>query len=88
VPWLNWVRRLRFEDAAARATQSDWLAAVEAALQRRSALELALEGAWPQSSFKTTIARLRCCRGDRHARLPAGSPPKSAAAIASSIPAG
>jgi transposase len=31
VPWMNWVRRLRFEDAAARATHVDYLAAVEAA---------------------------------------------------------
>src|SRR6266498_2373072 len=29
VPWMNWVRRLRFEDAAARATHVDYLAAVE-----------------------------------------------------------
>jgi len=63
VPWMNWVRRLGFDDAAARATHVDYLAAVEAALQRRSALDLALEEAWPQSPFQTTIARLRCFRG-------------------------
>jgi transposase len=60
---VNWVHRLRFEDAAARATHVDYLAAVEAALQRRSALDRVLEDAWPQSPFQTTIARLRCFRG-------------------------
>jgi transposase len=60
---VNWVRRLRFEDAAAGATHVDYLAAVEAALQRRSTLDLALEEAWPRSPFQTTIARLRCFRG-------------------------
>src|SRR5215218_10617705 len=63
VPWMKWVRRLGFADAAARATHIDYLAAVEAALQRRSALDLALDEAWPQSPFETTIARLRCFRG-------------------------
>ena len=63
VPWMNWARRLRFEDAAARATHIDYLATVEAALQRRSTLDLALDEAWPQSPFQTTIARLRCFRG-------------------------
>jgi transposase len=63
VPWMKWVRRLRFDDAAARATHVDYLAAAEAALQRRSTLDLALEEAWPQSPFQTTIARLRCFRG-------------------------
>ena len=63
VPWMNWVRRLRFEDAAARTTHVDYLAAVEAALQRRSVLDLALEEAWPQSPYQATIARLRCFRG-------------------------
>jgi transposase len=63
VPWMKWVRKLRFEDAAARATHADYLAAVEAALQRRSALDSALEELWPQSPFSATIARLRCFRG-------------------------
>jgi transposase len=63
VPWMNWVRRLCFEDAAAHATHVDYLAAVEAALQRRSTLDLALEETWPQSPSQTTIARLRCFRG-------------------------
>lgn len=63
VPWMNWVPRLRLEDAPAQATHVDYLAAVEATLQRGSALDLALEETWPQSPFQTTIARLRCFRG-------------------------
>ncbi|HEV2771970.1 MAG TPA: IS110 family transposase [Thermoleophilaceae bacterium] len=63
VPWMKWVRQLRFDERAAHATYVDYLAAVEAALQRRSALDLALEETWPQSPFETTIARLRCFRG-------------------------
>jgi transposase len=42
---------------------STTLAAVEAALQRRSTLDLSLEEAWPRGPFQTTIARLRCFRG-------------------------
>jgi transposase len=63
VPWMKWVRQLRFAERAAHATYVDYLAAVEAALQRRSALDLALEETWPKSPFETTIARLRCFRG-------------------------
>lgn len=63
VPWMKWVRQLRFAERAAHATYVDYLAAVEAALQRRGALDLALEETWPQSPFETTIARLRCFRG-------------------------
>lgn len=63
VPWMQWVRRLRFEEAAAHATFVDYLAAVEAALQRRSALDRGLEESWRESPFETTVARLRCFRG-------------------------
>lgn len=61
--WMRWVIGLRFEDFAAHATFADYLAAVLQALQRRSALDRAIEQAWPQSPFAESIARLRCFRG-------------------------
>lgn len=61
--WMRWVSSLRFDDLAAAATFADYLAAVMQALQRRSALDRAIEQAWPASPFAEPIARLRCCRG-------------------------
>lgn len=59
----RWLRRLRFEDRASEATFADYLAAVEALGQRRSALETTLAELAPDSPWAQTIARLRCFRG-------------------------
>lgn len=50
-------------DGLARVTFADYLSAVEALLQRRSALELALGEYAPVSPWAPTVARLRCFRG-------------------------
>ncbi|MDP9399759.1 MAG: IS110 family transposase [Actinomycetota bacterium] len=63
IPWMNWVRSLRFDELGAQATFTDYLAAVEGALQRRTVLDQALEDGWPASPWAQTIARLRCFRG-------------------------
>lgn len=60
---LTWLGRLEFSDAASRATFSDYLAAVEALLERRTALERALTELVPTSPWAETVARLRCLRG-------------------------
>lgn len=60
---LSWLARLRFADPASRATFADYLAAVEALLERRSALERALAELLPASPWADTVARLRCLRG-------------------------
>jgi transposase len=60
---LAWLGRLSFDDAASQATLADFLAAVQALLQRRSALESTLERLVPSSPFATTVPRLRCFRG-------------------------
>ncbi len=66
-PWTvnhhRWLRRLVFDDRAAEVTFADYLAAVEALSQRRSALEATLEELAPESPWAVTIARLRCFRG-------------------------
>lgn len=66
-PWTQahrrWLAQLRFEDGASKATFVDYLAAVEALIERRSALERALGELAPASPFAETIARLRCFRG-------------------------
>jgi transposase len=66
-PWTTmhrrWLGRLRFADPASTATFVDYLAAVEALTERRSALERALEQLAPASPFADTVARLRCFRG-------------------------
>jgi transposase len=63
VRWMAWVAGLRFGEPAAQATLIDYLAAVQAATQRRSALDHAIEQAWPDSPFAPIIMRLRCFRG-------------------------
>jgi len=59
--WLT--RRVRFSDPASMATFDDYLAAVEALLERRSALERTLAEVAPASPFAETIRRLCCFRG-------------------------
>jgi transposase len=61
--WMTWVSGLRFDDPCAQATFVDYLAAVQAAVARRDALDRGLEEAWATSPFAVTIARLRCFRG-------------------------
>lgn len=60
---LRWLEAIRFPDSASRAVQEDYLAAVVALEQRRSASERAIEELWPESPWAETIARLRCLRG-------------------------
>lgn len=60
---MDWLRALRFDDEPSSAVLADYLAAVEALLQRRSTLNEAIERLWPQSPHAGVIARLRCFRG-------------------------
>lgn len=60
---LDWLAGLELGDPASRVTFADYLAAVEALLQRRSALERALAELVPGSPWADTVARLRCLRG-------------------------
>jgi len=60
---MDWLRALRFEDAASGAVLCDYLAAVELLLQRRSTTDEAIERLWPESPYAATIARLRSFRG-------------------------
>src|SRR5207244_2884958 len=55
--------QLHFEDRAATATFVDYLVAVDALVQRRSALERTLSELVPESPFAREIARFRCFRG-------------------------
>lgn len=59
----GWLAKLELEDEASRITFADYLAAVDALGQRRSALDGAIERLWPESPHAETIARLRCFRG-------------------------
>ncbi len=59
----SWLRRIEFADGASGAVLGDYLAAVVALEQRRSASERAIEELWPESPWAETIARLRCLRG-------------------------
>jgi transposase len=60
---MDWLRALRFDDEPSSAVLADYLAAVEALLQRRSTLNEAIERLWPQSPHAEVVARLRCFRG-------------------------
>ena len=60
---MDWLRALRFDDRPSQAVTSDYMAAVEALLQRRSTLNEAIERLWPESPHANVIARLRCFRG-------------------------
>jgi transposase len=59
----KWLRSLRFEDRASRAVLGDYLSAVAALEQRRSALDGEIAELWPTSPWAQTVARLRCLRG-------------------------
>ena len=60
---LDWLRALKWDDPASTVTFCDYLAAVEALLQRRRVLDAAIAELAPESPFADTIARLRCFRG-------------------------
>lgn len=59
----RWLRGLEFPDGASSAVLADYLSAVVALEQRRSAAERVIEDGWPESPWAETIARLRCLRG-------------------------
>jgi transposase len=60
---LDWLRAMRFDDQPSEITFRDYLAAVEALLQRRAVLDEAIARLAPQSPYGELIARLRCFRG-------------------------
>jgi transposase len=60
---MRWLRALAFDDACARATFADYLAAVELLTGRRGTLIAMLCQQIPGSSHAPVIARLRCFRG-------------------------
>jgi transposase len=59
----KWLNNLRLEDVPSRTVLTDYLSAVRALEQRRSALDQTIEELWPHSPWADTIARLRCMRG-------------------------
>ena len=59
----RWLRLLEFADPASTAVLEEYLSAVMALEQRRSATEARIEELWPSSPWAPTIARLRCLRG-------------------------
>jgi transposase len=62
-PHLAWLSGLTLDDAASQATLVDYLAAVQALLQRRATLEATLERLVPASPYAAAVAALRCFRG-------------------------
>ncbi len=60
---MQWLAQLTFDDVASQATMVDYLAAVQALVQRRSTLEATLERLVPDSPHAATVAALRCFRG-------------------------
>jgi transposase len=60
---MRWLRGLHFEDACSQLTFSDYFAAVELLMGRRSTLIAALEEQIPETGHAAVIARLRCFRG-------------------------
>lgn len=63
VPHLGWLEGLQFADAPSRAVHADYLAAVQALLQRRTALDDALAREAATGPFAAKIAVLRAFRG-------------------------
>jgi transposase len=59
----KWLNGVEFDDPPSRAVLADYLTAVRALEQRRSALNDIIEGTWLESPWADTIARLRCMRG-------------------------
>lgn len=59
----KWLNALKLQDIPSRTVLADYLSAVRALEQRRSALDETIEKLSPQSPWADTIARLRCMRG-------------------------
>jgi len=60
---LAWLTRLGFDDAASTVTMADYLAAVEALMQRRGTLDAAIAELVGDSPYAATVPVLRCFRG-------------------------
>ena len=61
--YYAWLRKVTLKDTASGVVLADYLSAVNALEQRRSALDSKIEELWPQSPWADTITRLRCMRG-------------------------
>jgi transposase len=59
----KWLNQLQFDDTPSRVVLADYMTSVRALEQRRSALDSAIEEAWPESPWAPTITGLRCMRG-------------------------
>ena len=60
---LTWLTRLAFDDTASTLTMTDYLAAVQALVQRRATLDAAIAELVPTSPYAATVPVLRCFRG-------------------------
>lgn len=60
---MHWISQQCFDDLAAQLTCGDYINAVQTLVQRREALERALEQALPSTPFAETAYRFRCFRG-------------------------
>jgi transposase len=60
---LAWLARLVFDDTASTVTLADYLAAVQALVQRRGTLDAAIAELVPTSPYAATVPVLRCFRG-------------------------
>jgi len=60
---MAWLARLTFDDTASTVTLADYLAAVQALVQRRTTLDTAIAELVADSPCAATIPRLRCFRG-------------------------
>jgi len=64
---MAWLARLGFDDAASTITLADYLAAVEALVQRRTTLDAAIVELVATSPYAATVPVLRWLPRDRHA---------------------
>jgi transposase len=63
VAYYSWLRKIALENTASEVVLADYLSAVNALEQRRSALDSTIEEVWPGSPWAKVIAGLRCMRG-------------------------
>jgi transposase len=63
VTHYSWLRKIVLDDPASETVLADYLTAVCALEQRRSALDSKIEELWSESPWAQTITRLRCMRG-------------------------
>src|SRR5262249_7852268 len=59
----SWVKSLRFEESADKATFEDYLTTVETAEERVRGLDRSVEQAADQEPYRTPVGWLRCYRG-------------------------